>query len=192
MDFKKIITEEYKKDFDKIADVAVIYLKAYNHGDIFLLDYIAETINKFKNDLIDEIKEKYGLIKDDFLDDMYYPEELYDTMDELIDDIIDKFIRDPYQEVAENPGCVLILEHNGKTLIDRGTEFGFQKLKNEDGNVVIQGDVVGGKISSVDIGEKGIRKAINDLYDLGYRFRINNRTISGPRETPKKINLGGE
>ena len=189
MDFKKIITEEYSKDFEKIAEVAVIYLKAYNHNDILLLEHIAETITKFKNDLIYEIKEKYGLIKNDILDDMYYPEDLYSTMDDLIDDIIDKDIHDPYQEVTDNTGCVLILEHNGKTLIDRQSDYAQQELRNENGNIVIEGDVVDGKISSDDIGEEGIKKAIDKIYSLGYRFRIRNRAIIRPRETPENISL---
>src|SRR5699024_1551162 len=101
------------------------------------------------------------------------PRKLTDIVNTTFDDAIKGDFNDVYTEIKENPDLELVLYNGNSVLICDYLRIE-QTVSNIDGAVVIQGDVVKGQISSKDHGEQAVRKAIEDIYKLGYHFRLRN------------------
>lgn len=190
LNFKEILEDEYKKELKDMFTWAKSYQKAKKDGDDALFWESQEKLKKIRDTIIINIVKKYDLrieeiITKDGRTAYIIPRKLTDVVNIKFDDAIKGDFKDVYNEIKENPNLELVL-YNGNSVMTNDRLRIDQTISNIDGEVIIKGDVVNGKISSKDHGEQAVRKAIEDIYKLGYHFRLPNEIRYQEREVSTK------
>lgn len=190
LNFKEILENEYKTELKAMYTLAKDYQDAKTLGDELLLRDSISELAKIKHTIIISIIKKYDLRIEKNMtkeggENYTMPRKLTDIVNTTFDDAIKGDFNDVYTEIKENPDLELVLYNGNSVLICDYLRIE-QTVSNIDGAVVIQGDVVKGQISSKDHGEQAVRKAIEDIYKLGYHFRLRNEMRYPEREVSTK------